>query len=375
MEEIFPFGRPVRGRHLVGRDKEIERILSLVKNTQSVMLVAPRRYGKTSVVLEVLRRLEERDWYVGRVDLFDIPTKEKLAERIVQSTIDNKSVSAERMIRAAKKGINALRDVIELKHVTQDGMEIILSFGDVHRDVDALLDESLDFPENFSAKNETRICFAYDEFGDISRMNGTLIKKMRSKFQLHERTSYLFSGSKESIMNEIFREKKGAFYGFCDVVELPPVPRGLFKNYIKHSFHEVGISIQPSTIDSILDITGCHPYYTQYLSHIIYLNTREKERVNPEDVEACFEQMMQLQETYLDDVWSTIKQDSILQLKICMFLATHARESVYSGFDDRRQNIYAALRSLIRKGYVRHEKEGYELVDPLLKEYLRRKDI
>lgn len=375
MEEIFPFGRPVRGRHLVGRDKEIERILSMVDKNQSVMLVAPRRYGKTSIVLEVLERFKEKDRYVGRVDLFDIPTKEKLAEKIVQSTIENKVISAERIIRSAKKGIGALKEIIELKHITRDGMEIVLNFGDAQKDIDTLLDEILDFPENFSEKNSVRMCFAYDEFGDISRMNGTLVKKMRSKFQLHQRTAYLFSGSKESVMNEIFREKKGAFYGFCDVVELPPIPRKDFKDYIHESFEEAGMTITPPVIDSILDNTACHPYFTQYLSHIIYLNTKENKKVKNDDVQRCFEQVMQLQETYLDDIWSTIKQDSILQLKICMFLATHPKKSVYSVFDDSRQNVYAALQSLIRKGYVRHEKEGYELMDPLLKEYLRRKDV
>ncbi len=374
MREIFPFGRPVKGKHLVGRDDEIQNMITLLKNNQSVMLVAPRRYGKTSIVLEVLRRLKEEGMYVGWVDLFDIPTKEKLAEKVIQTTIGNKMLSADKVIKAAKKGINALKKSIELKHITQDGMEIVLNFVDQNVDIDALLDESLDFPETFSAKNHAKMCFAYDEFGDISRMNGSLVKKMRSKFQLHERTVYVFSGSRESIMNEMFREKKGAFYGFCAVVEIPTVPYKAFKEYIRISFEEEDMDIADHTVETILNATSCHPYYTQYLSHIIYLNVKEKKRVDEEDVDECFEQMMQMQESYLDDMWATLKHDSILQLKICMHLSTSKKESVYSQFDDSKQNVHASLQSLIRKGYIRREDDGYVILDPLFSEYLRRMD-
>jgi len=58
MKEIFPFGKPVSGEHLVGRDDFVKEIIAMLKNGQSLMLTGPRRYGKTSVIMEVLRRLK-----------------------------------------------------------------------------------------------------------------------------------------------------------------------------------------------------------------------------------------------------------------------------------------------------------------------------
>lgn len=375
MEEIFPFGRPVSGRHFVGREREVKDIFSLLENNQSIMLIAPRRYGKTSLVLEVMRMLKREGWYVGRVDLFDIPTREKLAEKIVQATVGNKIVSTDRLINAAKRGIRALREVMELKQITQDGMEIILSFADAHQDIDALLDESLDFPERFASKHDARMCFAYDELGDMSKMNGELIKKMRSKFQMHKRTVYLFSGSQETVMNEIFLDKRGAFYGFCQVMELAPIPKQAFKDYISKTFERAGVDIELETIDDVLERTACHPYYTQYLCQVIYLNVKERGKVEKGDVEGCFEQMMHLQQTYLEGIWASLKHDSVLQLRICLHLSSRPRASVYSEFDDTRQNVYASLQSLLRKGHIRREEGGYELTDPLFREYLKRKEV
>ncbi len=375
MGDIFPFGRPVSGRHFVGRGREVKEILSLVENNQSVMLVAPRRFGKTSVVLEVLRRLKKKGWFVGSVDFFDIPTKEKLSEKIIRAAIQNKIVSTDSILEAAKRGIKALRDRIELKQITQDGIEIILSFADANRDIDALLEESLDFPELFASKHHVQMCFAYDELGDISKMNGDLIKKMRAKFQLHKRTVYLFSGSQESIMNEIFVDKKGAFYGFCRVLELDPIPLPAFREYILDTFERAGIKIPAETVNDILGRTACHPYYTQFLCQVLYLYVKGKRKVEKKDLEECFAQMMRLQQTYLDSIWTSLKHDSVLQLEICLFLSSHTVKSVYSEFDEARQNIHASLQSLLRKGVLRRAGKGYELVDPLFKEYLKRKEI
>ena len=372
MNEIFPFGRPVMGRNLVGREKELQDIISFIENNQSVILIGPRRYGKTSIILEVLQRLQKNGWYIGNVDFFDVSTKNRLAEKIIRTTLKNRIVSTDGIIDAAKRGFKVLKDSIELKQIINEGIEIILTFSDSKTDVDVLLEESLDFPEKFAEKHKTRIFFAYDELGDITRINGDLIKKMRAKFQLHKRAIYMFTGSQESIMNDIFVEKKGPFYGFCHVIELGPVPEKAFKKYIHGTFKKVKVKISDSALDKILSLTSCHPYYTQYLCQVLYLNKRNMKKVTEDDINECFEQMIDLQQTYLDSIWVSLKHESVLQLKICLFLSKHPDKSVYSEFDDNRQNIYSALRSLINKGIVRRKEKRYELVDPLFKKYLER---
>ncbi len=174
-------------------------------------------------------------------------------------------------------------------------------------------------------------------------------------------------------MNEIFVDEKGAFYGFCHILELGPIPAPSFKTYIRNTFERAGLEIPSERIDDILERTACHPYHTQYLCQVLYLNVKDKGKVEEKDVERCFEQMMKLQQTYLDAIWASLKHDSLLQLGICLFLSSDKRESVYSEFDDARQNVYAGLRALHRKGIVRRVGKRFELVDPLFKEYLRRK--
>lgn len=59
MKELFVYGKPVTGDDLIDREEIVEGIVRNAKRGQSLILVAPRRYGKTSVILEAISRLRE----------------------------------------------------------------------------------------------------------------------------------------------------------------------------------------------------------------------------------------------------------------------------------------------------------------------------
>src|SRR6056297_1064509 len=86
-------GKPVTGRDLIGRDEEITTILHLLKAGQSVVVIAPRRFGKTSLMFEVLRKIKQEKWFTCYVDLFSVPTLLALSERITESVLSNSRLS------------------------------------------------------------------------------------------------------------------------------------------------------------------------------------------------------------------------------------------------------------------------------------------
>ena len=85
-------GKPVTGAELVGREKEITEIFHTLKAGQSVALVAPRRFGKTSIMNEVLNRLREESYYTGSIDVFTIPTLNQLAFEITGQVLKNRKL-------------------------------------------------------------------------------------------------------------------------------------------------------------------------------------------------------------------------------------------------------------------------------------------
>ena len=89
---------------------------------------------------------------------------------------------------------------LEFKQVVED-FEFILKFADQNQDELNLLSGSIDFIDDFAAKDNKQIVCAFDEFGDMEKLNGSeIVKIFRSKIQLQKHTAYIFSGSQESVM-------------------------------------------------------------------------------------------------------------------------------------------------------------------------------
>ena len=106
MNAPFPIGIPVRGKDLIGREEEINKIVDIVSDGQSVILIAPRRFGKTSILLEVLKRVKERGIYVGDVDIFRIISCRELSEKITDTILENRKIKG--LVVSIKKGLSSL---------------------------------------------------------------------------------------------------------------------------------------------------------------------------------------------------------------------------------------------------------------------------
>jgi len=81
-EPPFRFGQVVSDEYFVGRDAEIASLTVDLRTATNVVLISPRRYGKTSLVLRVLRALEQEDVLVAYIDLLRTPSKERFASHL-----------------------------------------------------------------------------------------------------------------------------------------------------------------------------------------------------------------------------------------------------------------------------------------------------
>lgn len=370
MRRLFVTGVPVTGEQLIGRDKELEQLLHLLQTGQSVILIAPRRFGKTSLILTALERLKSEGHYVADVDLFGIIDKRKLAENITASSLENKKIF--KFSVKIREGISELFKGIEIKQVIED-FEFILKFVEPHTNTDNLLERALDFPQELAEKDKKNFFFFYDEFGDIGKFDGEeLLKLMRSKFQRHQQVCYLFAGSYESIMKQIFAAEKSAFYKFGRIIELKEISSEDFMEYISRKFKEENIHVPTSVIKHLLEKTRCHPYYTQLLcQYIYYLIKGEKTVVDDDDFLIAYENAFNSEITYLEKMWEEMSS-TLAQLSLLIKIAKGNRKlySLKNG-NDTNINVSRSINSLLRKGIIcKKDKNNYMIIDPFFEEYL-----
>ena len=372
MESLFQAGRPVIGNKLIGREEIMKEIIHFLVSGQSIVLIAPRRFGKTSVLLEVLKRLKDMDFFTSYVDIFATPEKRILAQQITETTLFNKKLH--KAFSDFRKNFSSLMHQVEFKQAVED-FEFILKFAEKNQDELELLSESLDFIENFASKYKKQIVCGFDEFGDIEKLNGgEIVKLFRAKIQLQKRSVYIFSGSQESVMDKIFITSNAPFYRFARVIQINEIESEIFSKYILKKFDEINIDIQEKALQVLLNFTKGHPYYTQLICKQLefkFFGT-DKNVVDEREMIHAIDDAFWSEINYIEKLWEELSV-SREQVKILMAIA-QGTVSLYNSLDLNKLNVSRALRNLKSKGIIKKENKKNLLVDPMLK-YFIRKDI
>ncbi|MFC1484962.1 ATP-binding protein [bacterium] len=369
MKRVFPVGIPVNKNNFIGREKELSNILNLLLDGQSIVLTAPRRYGKTSIMLHTLNKLSKKKNITCHIDLFSISNKRDLAEKIVQAVLKSESRNIINFFRFLKTNITELIKNAEFKAII-DKFEFVLNFNDPKISEDSLLEEALNFVEKYAKSKKKQIIFAYDEFSEITKLGGdNLIKLMRSKFQMHENVTYLFLGSHESIMKRIFLGKASAFFRFARILHIGFIAEKYFSPYIYNQFKSLHININKQSIKYILTKTKGHPYYTQLLCQLIYYEIKgTKIDITEKIVEKCYANIINIERPVYEEIWSNLGTRKYHR-EILMNIAQDYSPYIINlpGSSVRRILIY-----LEDMGYISRDEKNkkYNFIDKFLKDYI-----
>ena len=364
--EKFQVGKPVSGKDFIGRDEELKLMMQLLVQGQSIVLIAPRRYGKTSLVNEVLRRLDNKGFYTMYVDLFSNPTMDGLASNITQAVLSNKRL--DKAFVNFTKNLKEIVKNIEFRHEI-DQHEFILGFNDKNQNPNELLGESIDFIESFARKNKKQMIAAFDEFGDLAKYGSEkMVKLFRAKMQTHKNSAYIFSGSYESVMNELFVTPKSPFYRFARIIQLKGIGNEVFTKYIIEKLKLKGQKITNDALQLLLAFTKGHPYYTQLLVQQIILFHKEKRTIDKRDIEQVKEDAVTIELSYIEKTWEELSRTREL---IPVLLAIASKElPVYTATAKHPGNTSRALRKLINGAVITKQGNEYEFNDPLLSHWI-----
>ena len=270
----FRFGALARDESFTDRDVEIAELLSDARNGQDVVIFAPRRFGKTSLVDRVAQRLVGDRVLVGQINLMRTPTKERLAEKLAATVYED---IAGPLTRAKDFGARIFRGLRITPTMTLDPETGALSFGfgagHLPEDVDATLERLFELVAQVAAERERGALLILDEFQEVIELDPQLPKLLRSVLQEQPEVGHFYLGSKRHMMERIFNDENEPFWRSAKQLELGPIPPGPFGDFIERRFADTGRRIDPTVVAQILTITGGHPYATQELCYFLWEET------------------------------------------------------------------------------------------------------
>lgn len=341
----------------INRKKELEVIPKGLKMGQSYVIIAPRRYGKTTLIRKIIQDFDEKNTIY--IDVMRHTNKlSELTQAIVDACLRNLGFSGQ-----LKQWINKINLKIDVKMKIQElELEAIIHNLEKNNEFSAFA-EALELPERMAKKLNKNWVVVFDEIGELQNLDNQVIKTMRSVIQLHKNVSYLFAGSQETLMNDIFISIKGAFYRFGIIYKLKDLDIPDVLEFFKSNL----LNVAQEVIDYIVENFKGHPYYTTNLFYRISLinDQHMNTTIGLKELKRIIEELIFDESHYLEDqvIKLAMIKDSVTVLKSL----SDKDESLNSV---NRQRKYIILQKLIRNGYVRKIKDAYELTDPLLKLYL-----
>src|SRR5213594_2267693 len=373
----FPVGGPVPAADLVGRETYLRRLGERLEDGQHVLISGPRRIGKTSIILEALRRLHRHGAHTAYVDCLGATDIRGLGERLADAILQNLS-GVERTFEQAKAIAAGMQPTVKVKY---EHVELALQLA---RETNAqrFFDGALDLPQALAKRSGKRVIVVLDEFQAAGRLGPRVFDVMRARFQAHRGVSYAFLGSEQGILEELFSAKGHAFYRFAVPLDLTDAGGHRFGidpddwlEYLKTKFAAKKLAIDDASVDRLLDATGGHPQDTmQVCAALYYLMRDAAQRVVTADLLAiAYEQALRELERPFALHWSELGKQKYLQLvatRVAQGAVLFASETTPAV---PRPEVLRALESLAARVLVTRLGRGrYEFVEPMFGEYVRR---
>ncbi len=263
----FIYGSTVSGNSFTDRENEIRKLTGNLLGGINTMIIAPRRWGKSSLVEKVTDSIKAGypKVKIVLIDLFTVSSEEQFLEKYVGEILKASSLKWEERVRDARKFFKNIIPRIQIS--TDPATSFSVSFD--WREIKQQSDEILNLPETIAGQKKIRIIVCLDEFQSIAGFPGyeNFEKKLRSVWQRHKRVTYCIYGSKRHMMTDIFNNPSKPFYRFGDIMLLGKISREVWISHIFERFSATGKVIGTGEAGIIADLMKCHPWYVQQLSH------------------------------------------------------------------------------------------------------------
>jgi len=368
----FRYGALALDDAFTDREQELAELVADIRNGQDVVLFAPRRYGKSSLVWRVAQQLVPRRALVAQVNLMTTPTKTLLAERLAHAIHEE---VASPLIRA-KERLRVFQGLRIRPTVTVDPDDGSLSFSfdasAAPEDIDATLEHLLRLPAELAAERGRRVALVFDEFQEVVDIDRGLPRLMRSVFEEQPEVAHVYLGSKRHTMRRLFSDENEPFWRSAKLLELGVIEPAKFAPFIDERFRLSGRTIASATVERLLATTGGHPYATQELAYFLWQETPRRRQANDERLQVALSKVLRSEHAHFSLVWERAAggQRRVLQ-------ALSHEEGAPLSTDYRRRHglpapssVQKALATLEREELVARVEGRVRIVEPFLREWI-----
>jgi hypothetical protein len=366
----FRYSGPLVDRaDIIDRNAELEDMLALVEGGHSIRLIGPRRYGKTTLLRQLVSDADRRGFATALVDLEDVLSIGELVvriERAYATSLKGKIRSAvETLFRVWNVGLSLSAGGFTARLSAQPTI-----------DTEAVLLRLLDLPRELHQRTGRQTLVVFDEFQDILPVRGA-DGKIRSVIQHHAGfASYAFAGSAPGLMDQLFADPQRPLLEQAVGVELQPLPLDLVADHVDKRFRRtrrrVGTALQP-----LVEFTRGHPQRTMLVAHWLWRRTPEGGSADEEAFVGAQEDALRHAQPHLRAIFKALPANEKRVMLSLANLPGSPREKSNAAAVGLNPNSASKTLESLRAGADALDLPGGHaaITDPLFELWLRRRGV
>ena len=244
------------------REQETAELISAVENGRNVTLMAPRRYGKTGLIKNMMDRLSE-DYEKIYIDIYSTECLADFVNLFAETCVSSLETTHEKVIGSLGRFFSSMRPTI----TPQSDGSIKWSFDMAEPMVKESLSQTFDF-----LRSRTRpVVIAIDEFQQMRNYpekGGEAL--LRSYIQFLPNVRFIFAGSRLHMMSEMFVQPRGAFYNSTDILSLDVIAKDTYMEFAAGFFKDANLPFSKKAFYDLYDRFDGVTWYLQAVLNRIW---------------------------------------------------------------------------------------------------------
>ncbi|MGV8093693.1 MAG: ATP-binding protein [Mangrovibacterium sp.] len=269
MEKVrnpFVTGGYISVAYFCDREKESEELIRKMTNGNNVVIISPRRMGKTGLIEHCFHYPEiENNFYTFFIDIYATSSLKEFVFKLGKEIFEALKPKGKKFIDNFFASISSLRPAFRLDSLT--GMPSFdIGFGEI-REPAFTLEEIFQYLETA----DKPCIVAIDEFQQIAKYAEKNVEAvLRTHVQHCRNTSFVFAGSQRHLMHHIFMSSSQPFYQSAGLLQLNAIAKDKYRDFVKHHFENGEKKIPGSVIDRVYDLFEGHTWYMQSVFNELY---------------------------------------------------------------------------------------------------------
>ena len=339
-------------------------------NERNITLIAPRRIGKTGLIHHVFAKIKERqpDTCCIYFDILATRTLEQFIQQMARNVLGRLDTPSQTALRKVQDFFSAFRP-----SMTFDANTGVPTFSlDI---VKSQEERSLQRIFEYLNQSKKRCYIAIDEFQQITKYPNTDTEALlRSFIQFVPNVYFIFAGSKQHMMSDMFLSPERPFYQGAQIVNIKEINEEVYYRFANAMFQKRGQVLPESVFHYLYNKVDGQTWYVQTILNRIYSN--QPVDIANTDIDWTISELINEEEVAFENYYSSLTSNQAALL-LAIAHEQHVKSPMSQTFISKYRlpalsSVKMALNSLTENQFIYQYHDGYIVYDRFFAMWLRR---